>query len=176
MRSLKCLMAIITLSAVSAWAQGPTYKLGKSATPDEVKSWDTSVGPEGKELPPGKGDAAAGEKIFSARGCAWCHGPTGEEGPAPHLVGGGIAGWAFATSIWDYINRAMPLNHEGSLTPNEVYSLTAYLLSRNKIIKAEDTLDQASLPKVQMPNRARYIPPPVDQWKPGTPRPFKIEP
>lgn len=176
MQFLKILVVVIALSAVSAWAQGPGYKLGKTATAEEVKTWDTSVGPEGKELPAGKGTAAEGEKVFTARGCTWCHGPTGEEGPAPHLVGGGIAGWAFATSIWDYINRAMPLNHEGSLTPNEVYSLTAYLLNRNKIIQPADVLDQATLPKVQMPNRGRYIAPPVDQWKPGTPRPFKIEP
>ena len=120
MQFLKVMSLIMLFSAATCVAQGPTYKLGKTASPEEVKSWDTSVGPEGKELPPGKGTAAEGEKIFSARGCSWCHGPTGEEGPAPHLVGGGIAGWAFATSIWDYINRAMPLNHEGSLTPNEV--------------------------------------------------------
>ena len=117
-----------------------------------------------------------GEKIFSARGCSWCHGPTAEEGPAPNLAKGGIGGWAFATTIWDYINRAMPLNHEGSLTPNEVYSLTAFLLNRQGIIKETEVMDATSLPKVQMPNRGRYIAPPVSQWKPGTPRPFKIEP
>jgi cytochrome c len=89
-------------------------------------------------------------------------------------VGGGIGGWAFATSIWDYINRAMPLNSEGYLTPDEVYNLTAFLLHRNGIIKEGDIIDAASLPKVQMPNRNRYVPPP--QWKPGMPRPFKIEP
>ena len=176
MRSPKLLAAVIAFFGVTALAQGPTYKLGKPASADEVKAWDTMVGPEGKELPAGKGTAAEGEKTFAARGCAWCHGSTGEEGPGPQLVGGGIAGWAFATTIWDYINRAMPLNHEGSLSPNEVYSLTAYLLSRNKIIQPTDVMDQTTLPKVAMPNRSRYVPPPVDRWKPGTPRPFKIEP
>jgi len=172
----RSLIIVAATVCFSAWAQGPSYGLGRAPSTEEVKAWDTAVGPEGKELPPGKGTAAEGAKIFSARGCSWCHGPNGEEGPGPRLVGGGIAGWAFATTIWDYINRAMPLNGEGNLKPDEVYNLTAFLLHRNGIIKEGDVVDAASLPNVQMPNRNRYVPPPITQWNPGMPRPFKIEP
>jgi cytochrome c len=171
-----------------ALAQSPTYELGRVPTASEIHAWDTAVGPDGKELPPGSGSAKEGARIFEIRGCAGCHGPTGVEGPAPRLVGGvgslttdkplRTVGsfWPFATSIWDFINRAMPLNQGGYLSPDEVYALTAFLLQRNGIIQESDVLDAKSLPNVQMPNRDGYRPPPISEWKPGMPRPFRVEP
>ena len=107
-------------------------------------------------------------------------GPTGTEGKAPRLVGRQTrtvgSYWPFATSIWDYINRAMPIYQEGSLSADEVYALTAFLLYKNAIIQESDAMDAESLPKIQMPNRYGYQPPPVSEWKPGMPRPFKILP
>ena len=84
--------------------------------------------------------------------------------------------WPFATTIWDYINRAMPVFQEGSLSPDEVYALTAFLLYKNGIVQESDVIDAESLPKIQMPNRDGYRPPPVSEWKPGMPRPFQIIP
>jgi cytochrome c len=149
---------------------------------------DNAVGLEGKELPPGSGSAKQGATTFAMRGCAGCHGSTGTEGPAPALVGGvgTVAGpnpvrtvgsyWPFATSIWDFINRAMPLNQGGFLSADEVYALTAFLLYRNGIIQESDVMDAKSLPKVQMPNRNAFVLPPVSTWNPRMARPSKIEP
>ena len=173
---LLSLCAFLTVAASMALAQGPAYNMGRAPTEAELKALDIAIGPEGKELPEGSGTPAQGARIFVARRCEMCHGPNAKEGPAPALVGGGIAGWSFATTIWDYIHRAMPLNQEGWLSPDEVYALTAFLLWKNNIIKEGDVLNAQTLPQVQMPNRKRYVTPPVDQWKPGMPRPFKIEP
>jgi hypothetical protein len=185
--SLRFILALMTLlAAVSAAAQNPAYDLGTTPTEEEIRAWDIAVGPSGKELPPGSGTVKEGEKIFAQR-CAACHGKTGTEGPAPHLVGGqGTLNtpkplktpgsfWPFATTIWDYINRAMPLNKPGSLSADEVYSLTAFLLYRNDIIKETDVIDQKTLPKIQMPNRSGFDPPEL-RWKPGMRRPYGYYP
>jgi hypothetical protein len=175
---------------VATLAQRTTYNLGKTPTQEEIRAWDIAIGPEGKELPPGKGTAKDGAKIFTQR-CAACHGPTGAEGSpvdahVQRLVGGqGTIGtayevktvgsfWPFATTIWDYINRAMPLRQGGSLKADEVYALTAFLLYRNNIIKEDDVIDAKSLPKIQMPNRYGFVPPlplPERQWNPTVSRP-----
>ena len=189
MRWLNLLVPVMALAAcVTALAQSPTFNLGRTPSEREIKAWDIAVGPEGKELPPGSGSAKQGARIFELRGCAGCHGPNATEGPAPRLVGGvgslntpnqlRTVGsyWPFATTIWDFINRAMPLNQGGWLSADEVYALTAFLLYRNGIIQENDVMDAKSLPKVQMPNRDGYRPPPISEWKPGMPRPFKIEP
>ena len=149
---------------------------------EEIKALDHVIGPAGKELPPGSGTANEGAKLYVQKGCAGCHGKTGTEGPAPNLVGKAdptVDTWErgrilpirspFATTVWDFINRGMPLGREGTLTPNEVYALTAFLLYKNDVLKGEDeVMDAQSLPKVQMPNRDGYTGHP--EWKHGTPR------
>jgi len=151
-----------------AVAQGPTYHRGRTMTPEAVKAYDTAVGPEGKELPPGKGTAREGAPVW-ARRCAPCHGVDGKyqwphrahppsAGKAPLLAGelGVVAKRQFATTIWDYIRRAMPLGEQaGTLTPSEVYAVTAYVLHLNGFIGEDDVLDASTLPRVQMPQGPR---------------------
>ncbi|MBI2815578.1 MAG: cytochrome c [Acidobacteria bacterium] len=180
------LIALVACSA--AFAQGPTYQRGRTPTQEEIRAWDISISPSGMELPPGKGTAKEGANIYAQK-CAECHGPTGAEGDFRHgrLVGGkGTLNttrpiitlgsfWPFATTIWDYINRSMPMYRAGSLSADEVYALTAVLLYRNGIIQENDVIDAKSLPKIQMPNRNGFFPTkPV--WKPGTKREFGLYP
>jgi mono/diheme cytochrome c family protein len=174
--SYKLLVPLAVLMAgAAARAQTTVYKnVGRSASPDEIRAWDTAVGPAGKELPPGSGTAKDGAEIFANK-CAVCHGPGGEGSlSAPRLVGGkGTltssqpvltigSYWAFATTIFDFINKGMPRGQEGSLKPNEVYSLTAFLLYKNDIVKETDVMDARSLPAVKMPNRDGFIPPQLE--------------
>jgi cytochrome c len=173
--SLDRLILTITLgvcfACVTARAQTPSYSnVGRTPSAEEIRSWDIAISLDGKELPPGSGTAKDGAALYAQK-CAACHGPT-LEGTAlgPRLVGGKGslttarplrtigAYWPFATSLWDYINRAMPRNNEGSLSPSDVYALTAFLLYKNDIVKESDTIDAKSLPKVQMPNRNGFIP------------------
>jgi cytochrome c len=168
-----CALATLMASAcVAAFAQAPNYSnIGRAPTSQELQAGNQSVGPEGKELPAGSGTASQGAQLFAAK-CAACHGPNGEGGQlAPRLVGGRgplntatpsrtLANyWPFATTIWDYINRAMPPKQEGSLSPSDVYALTAFILYRNEIIPETEVIDAASLPKVKMPNRDGFVPP-----------------
>ena len=172
---LNLFMPVILLAACAARAQMPTYSnVGRTPTAEEIRAWDFAIGVDGKELPPGKGTAKDGAPIY-ARKCARCHGATGEEGPLMRLVGGKgtltsmtplrTVGsyWAFATTVWDYINRAMPPDEERSFTADEVYALTAFLLYRNGIIAESDVMDAKTLPKVQMPNRNGFIPQRIEE-------------
>jgi S-disulfanyl-L-cysteine oxidoreductase SoxD len=181
-RFLNLLVAVTALAGcVVALAQAPTYNLGRTPSEAEIRAWDTAVGVEGKELPPGSGDARQGAPIY-AKKCAGCHGPTGKEGPSRILVGGkGTlkdlspvktigSYYPFATTVWDQINRVMPDNKEGSLSAEEIYSLTALLLYWNGIIQENDVLDARSLPKIQMPNRNGFVPPWPPQYKIGEKR------
>jgi S-disulfanyl-L-cysteine oxidoreductase SoxD len=157
--------------SAAALAQAPDYRnVGRTPSQQEIRAWDIAIGPDGKELPPGSGTATGGAKIYANR-CAACHGANLEGSPlGPRLEGGeGTfktlypvrtigSYWPFATTLWDYINRAMPRNQEGSLSADEVYSLTAFLLYRNKIIQEGDVIDAKSLPKVKMPNRDGFVP------------------
>ena len=174
------------LACVAASAQMPTFSLGRTPSKEEIRAWDIAIGPDGKELPAGRGTAKEGAKIYEQK-CAVCHEPTvtGVRFGPPLAASKGTNNtlqpvrtpgsfWPFATTIWDYINRAMPLKKEGTLSANEVYALTAFLLFKNDIIREDDVLDAQSLPKVKMPNRDGYVPPP--EWKPGMPRPFTITP
>ena len=156
--------------------------LGRAPTRAELQAWDIAIGPDGVELPPGSGNSTQGALVFTQRGCASCHGPTGVEGPAPVLVGGKVtmstnyfpvAYWPFAPTIWDYVHRAMPYDRPGHLTADESYALTAFLLYRNGIIQQDDVMDARSLPKVQMPHRGEYKVPPL--WAPGTHRGFTLQ-
>src|SRR4051812_14755277 len=154
------LLALVLFLGVALRAQSPTYHLGRTPTPDELRAWDISISPTGKELPPGHGTAKEGAELFINKGCVACHGRNGEGGKAPTLIvmkgmptaPGRMAGMdmgiqapglmavsaPFATTMWDYINRGMPLGKEGSLKPDEVYALTAFLLFRNDVLKSDD--------------------------------------
>ncbi len=181
MRFLRLLPFVMLLGG-SALAQSPTYGVGRTPSAEEIRAWDISISPTGEELPPGRGTAEEGALVYRQKGCAVCHGATGTEGQAPRLVkndaGPDVAPWdlgrilpirsPYATTVWDYINRGMPLNGEGTLTTDEVYALTAFLLFKNDVIAENEVLDAQSLPKVAMPNRDGFAP--LPDWKPGTPR------
>src|ERR1051326_4127330 len=138
----------------TAWTQSPTYGLGRTPKAEETRAWDIAISPTGKELPSGHGTATEGAVLYVRKGCAACHGATGSGGHAPTLISRKGARTApsapclapcvndansmgvhapFATTIWDYINRGMPLGKEGTLTPNDVYALTAFLLFKNDV-------------------------------------------
>lgn len=176
MRWFNLLVPGMVLAACApALAQAPLYNLGRTPSAEEIRAWDITVNSEGKGLPPGRGTAKEGAAIY-AQQCALCHGPTGTGGTAKALVGGqGTlktpnplrtigSFWAYATTVWDYINRAMPQFKEGSLSADEVYAVTAFLLYRNGIIQESDVIDATSLPKIQMPNRHGLVPP-WPEWK-----------
>ena len=152
---------------------GATYGFGKAATPADVSAWDIDVMPDGTGLPPGSGTAPQGAAIYAHK-CAACHGPTGTEGPSERLVGreprqGFPFGsdprlvrtignyWPYATTLYDYVNRAMPLNAPGSLKPDEVYSLVAFLLWRNEIVADTAVMNARTLPQVVMPAHDRFV-------------------
>jgi S-disulfanyl-L-cysteine oxidoreductase SoxD len=176
------LVAIALLLSSPAFAQSPTYGVGRTPSADELRRLDISIGPRGEELPAGRGTAKEGAKVFELQGCIVCHGPEGAGGgPAPALkskTSQDLPIWKrerivalrapFATIVWDYIRRGMPLGREGTLTADEVYALTAYLLFVNKVIPEDEVLDQQSLPKVKMPigDQCGRLP----DWKPGTRR------
>ena len=173
----KLLVPVVAVAAcVSAAAQTPEYKnVGRTPTAQEVQALDIAIGTDGKELPPGNGNAKTGARLFAQK-CVACHGENQEGSPqAPALVGGKgtltslhpkmTAGsyWPFATTVFDYIRRAMPRYQEGSLKVDEVYSLTAFILYRNDIIKEDDVIDASTLPKIKMPNRDGFIPQNLDE-------------
>ena len=174
-------LSLVVLMCGSALAQGPTFGVGRTPTPDEIRAWDISISPTGEELPPGRGSAKEGEQTYRTK-CQACHGAGGFGGTAPILkskMGPETDTWQrgrvlpvrapFATIVWDYINRGMPLNREGTLTADEVYALTAYLLFINQVIPEDQVLDRDSLPKVEMPlSRAEYAD--LPDWKPKTRR------
>ena len=178
------LAAAIALSAsVTALAQGPTYQLGRVPSQEEIKARDTAISPDGKELPLGRGTAKEGETVYVEK-CRSCHGPNAT-GSALHrgLVPLGNAKPVkipfslvpYATTVWDFINRAMPQSKPGSLTPDEVYAVTAYVLYRNDVITDTDVLDATSLPKIRMPNRDNFLPA-QPEWNPKAKRPFGYYP
>ena len=185
------LLVFVLILGASVSAQSPTYHLGRTPTPEEIRAWDIAISPDGHELPPGHGTAKEGRDLFIEKGCSQCHARNGEGGRAPTLIvmkgmstmPGRMPGMdmgiqppglmavsaPFATTMWDYINRGMPLGREGSLKPDEVYALTAFLLFRNDVIKSEDdVLDAQTLPKLKMPNLSGYTEHP--DWKHATPR------
>ena len=181
------LLLMILAACTASWAQAPDYNLGRAPTEDEIKAWDISIPPDGKGLPPGSGTAVEGAKLYVQKGCVVCHGPNGTGGLAPHLAvkKDAAAGQSekvmpiftpFATVLWDFINRAMPLQRPGTLKPDEVYALTAFLLYKNDVIQENDAIDAQTLLKVKMPNRDGFIPPDISAYKPNVPRPFTITP
>jgi cytochrome c len=139
--------------------------------PDEIKLWDIDVRPDGKGLPEGRGTAAQGKSVYEEN-CEGCHGPNGQGGIKDRLAGGQgtLASdapiktvgsfWPYATTLFDYIDRAMPYQDPGSLSIDDTYAVVAYILSLNGISPADAKLDNNSLPKVKMPNRDGFIPEP----------------
>ena len=181
MRSLRLLPFLMLVGGGPALAQSPTYGVGRTPSAEEIRAWDISISPTGEELPPGRGTVTEGARVYRLR-CARCLGADGTEGRAPRLVkrerGPDAAPWSlgrilpirspYATAVWDYINRGMPLGEEGTLTADEVYALTAYLLSINGVIAEDAVMNAQSLPMVEMPNRDNWAP--LPDWKPATPR------
>ncbi|HEY2134604.1 MAG TPA: cytochrome c [Xanthobacteraceae bacterium] len=175
----------LALGAGVAFAQSPgtpplapqAPNLGKKITEPDLQNWDIAILPDGTGLPAGHGTPAEGAKIFADK-CAACHGDAGNGGVAPFypaLVGGApltngidtpktIANYyAYATTVFDYTRRAMPYNAPRSLKDDEVYALTAYILSLNKLIGENDVMDAKTLPQVKMPNRDNFILPYPDR-------------
>ena len=148
---------------------GPgTFGFGKPASVTLVAALDIDVRPDGAGLPAGSGTVATGAVIFAAK-CAACHGPGGTGGPSGALVvTPSVAGkrpdrvignyWPYATTIFDYIRRAMPFNQPGSLTSDEVYALTAFLLHANKLIAEKTTVNGKTLPAIRMPAQPNFVP------------------
>ena len=182
--SSSILTAVIALSVcVPARAQGRTYQLGSTPSQEEIKARDIAISPDGKELPAGSGTAKEGATIFAQK-CAACHGQNGNGGgltrgivplgnAKPVKIGFSLV--PYATTVLDFISRAMPQSKPGSLTVNEVYAATAYVLYRNDIIKETDVLDAKTLPQVRMPNRDNFLPE-EPGWRPGQKRPFGYYP
>jgi cytochrome c len=163
------------LFPTSPATQPPTSGLGRAPRAEELKAIDIDVWPDGRGLPPGGGSARQGERIYAGR-CASCHGAKGEGFRPPKTVGsywqlvGGRNSlatarplktvgsyWPYATTLWDYINRAMPFGRAGTLSPDEVYAVTAYVLYLNGIVGEGDVLSQTTLADVRMPNRDGFI-------------------
>jgi cytochrome c len=158
--------AILAASALAA--EAPHF--GQPITPDELAPWDISIGPDGAGLPAGRGTPKEGEAVYAAN-CQACHGEKGAGRPNDTLVGGfgTIAAdrpavktvgsyWPYATTLFDYIRRAMPYQQSKSLTNDQIYAVSAYILHLNGVIGADDVVDAQSLPKVKMPNRDGFIP------------------
>jgi len=165
MRKLLVFAVVLALGSSAAFAQAPN--LGKLISPAEIAAWDISILPDGTGLPPGGGTPAQGAPIYAQK-CAMCHGPEGKGGVNAAVVGGAplkdmesaktIANfWPYATTIFDFTRRAMPWQQPKTLTNEEVYSLTAYILALKKLIGENDEMNAQTLPKVKMPNRDGFI-------------------
>jgi cytochrome c len=159
---------VLSAGAV-AFAQSPKYGVGRTPTEVDVRALGSAtVAPDGTGLPAGSGTAVEGKEVFMAR-CAVCHGAKGEGGDGPVLVGGqGTLAtpkpirtvgsyWPYATTVWDFVNRAMPFNQPGTLSHDEVYAVSAYVLFLNDIIGETQVLTATRLPLIKMPNRDGFV-------------------
>ncbi|CAN7311484.1 c-type cytochrome [Caballeronia sp. LjRoot31] len=170
------MLSLFRLGFILAIAGSPilanaSHHVGTPLTREEIAPWDIDVGPDGRGLPAGSGDVAMGAHVFASK-CAACHGAAGQGLIGDALVGGRgtLASdkpkrtvgsyWPYATTLFDYIRRAMPFNAPQSLSSDEVYALSAFLLNQNGIVPPGTTLDKDSLPKVRMPNRDGFVPDP----------------
>ena len=170
------LLASLSLFCSELNAEPQRYHIGREVSSSEIALWDTDIKPSGSGLPPGSGTAAQGREVYS-RECAVCHGQQGHDGPFNALVGRLEDGdfpfatdptakktlgnyWPYATTIFDYIQRAMPLDRPGSLTHDETYSLVAYLLFKNDLLSEDTLLNSNNLAEIKMPARDRFFPTP----------------
>ena len=187
-RQLRSVLLVLTVLIPSAYSTpiaqskpAPTLGIGRAATTEEIAKVDIDVRPDGKGLPEGKGTVAEGAKVYAAK-CQSCHGANGAGGSADRLVDRESGKnwdfatnaklvktvgnyWPYATTLYDYTYRAMPFMQPGTLTPDETYSLVAYILALNKIIPETAVMDRTTLPKVVMPSRDRFV---IDDRKGGT--------
>jgi len=162
------LLLTLLLAGTAFVSQAQTYGIGHAASERDLAAWNIDVDANGVGLPQGRGSVALGQTLY-AQQCAACHGAHGEGKPADQLVGGqGTLSssnpvktigsfWPYATTLFDFINRAMPYNAPQSLSADEVYSLSAYLLYLNGIVPADAVLDAKSLPAIRMPNRDGFV-------------------
>jgi len=168
-RRFSRIAVMLSFVGVTTAALAQVPNLGKPIDPADIAAWDISILPDGTGLPPGSGTPAQGAPVYVQK-CLMCHGVDGKGGPNNALVGnppltGGdrdpvktIANyWPYATTIFDFIRRTMPWQQPRSLTNEEVYALTAYILALNKLISEHDTMNAQTLPKVRMPNRDGFI-------------------
>ena len=173
MFTLKLITVCVSMLTIAPAGLAQAPQFGQPIAPADIATWDISVGPDGAGLPPGRGTAIEGEAIYVAK-CQACH---GEKGISPSVaLAGALAGgmgtlapdktpiktvgsfWPYATTLFDYIRRAMPFQESKSLTADELYAVSAYILSLNGIVGSNDVIDAQSLPKVKMPNRDGFIP------------------
>ena len=160
--------ALIALAcATRAQAQSP-YGIGRVATPAEIAGWNLDIDRDGNNLPAGSGSVSHGHEVFDQQ-CAACHGAKGEGGLGDKLVGGQgplatpnpvrTVGsyWPYAPTLFDYIRRAMPQNAPQSLSSEDVYAVSAYILNMNGLLPADATLDAETLRAIQMPNRSMFV-------------------
>jgi cytochrome c len=167
---MRKLIAAGALLAACSAASAQSPNLGKPISPEDLASWDISIGPDGAGLPPGGGTAKQGEDVFNTK-CQACHGAKGGGQPNDRLTGGQgtLAGdkpavktvgsyWPYATTLFDYVRRAMPYIESKSLSNDEVYAVAAYILNLNGIIGDTEVINAQTLPKVKMPNRDGFIP------------------
>lgn len=163
-----CAIAGVFFLAFTAVAAADTVKLGRPALPEEIKAWDIDVRPDGLGLPEGKGSVPQGEELFQ-NNCAACHGEFGEgAGRWPVLAGGqGTlkserpektigSFWPYASTVFDYVHRAMPFGAAQTLQPDEVYAIVAYLLYLNDVVPDDYVLSKENFPKVELPNSANF--------------------
>jgi mono/diheme cytochrome c family protein len=161
------LAAVVLIYATPAQAQS-RYGIGRAATPAEIAGWNIDIDREGHNLPPGSGTVSHGHQVFDAQ-CAACHGAKGEGGIGDQLVGGrGTLAtpkpvrtvgsyWPYAPTLFDYIRRAMPQNAPQSLSNDDVYAVSAYILNLNGLLPTEATLDAGTLSAIKMPNRSMFV-------------------
>jgi cytochrome c len=162
------LLPAAALCLISTVCEAQHPNLGRALSPEEISKLDLTVAPDGNGLPSGSGSVSAGAKVYAEK-CQSCHGAKGQGGPQDQLTGGvgtiasakpvktPISYWPSATTIFDYVRRAMPLQSPQSLSDDEVYAVAAYLLSIDKIVPEDAVLDAKSLPQVKMPNRDGFV-------------------
>jgi cytochrome c len=166
-------LAVLELASVARAQAQSHYGIGRTATPPEIAGWNIDIGRDGRNLPPGSGSAGRGRMVFDQQ-CAACHGAKGEGGVGDKLVGGqGTLAttnpvrtvgsyWPYAPTLFDYIRRAMPQNAPQSLSNEDVYAVSAYILNLNGLLPADAKLDARTLSTIKMPNRSMFV---------GDPRP-----
>jgi hypothetical protein len=177
MCTLKQIVVCISMLTIASAALAQAPQFGQPIAPADIATWDISIGPDGVGLPPGRGTAIEGEAIYVAK-CQVCHGEKGTR-PDVALAGTLVGGmgtlapdkipiktvgsfWPYATTLFDYVRRAMPFQESKSLTADEVYAISAYILNLNGIVGSNEVLDAQSLPKVRMLNRDGFIPFPLN--------------
>jgi mono/diheme cytochrome c family protein len=162
-------LVVVVAGAATLAAQSSRFGVGRPPTPDEVRGLGAAIAPDGGGLPEGSGTVADGRTVYAVR-CVSCHGPGGEGGGVGAALVGGKGTlattrplktvgsfWPYATTIWDYVNRAMPFDQPGLLKPEEVYAVVAYILNLNGIIDEDAVMNAGTLPTVKMPNRDGFV-------------------